>query len=54
MGDIRFLGQIVDSLAEAVEKMERAKKKNKIRDFNELKGFVLGLKSKLDTELMDG
>jgi len=53
MGDIEFLGQLVDSMGDAVEKLEEAKKKNRISEFNKIKMFILKLQRKINSELKE-
>ena len=53
MGDVEFLGQLVDSMADAVEKLEEAKERNRIVEFNKLKRFILDIQKKVDGELND-
>ncbi len=53
MGDVEFLGQLVDSMADAVEKLEEVKSQNKITEFNRLKNFILDIQKKIDGELND-
>lgn len=51
MVDIDFVGQLVDSMAEAVEKLEQAKVKGDVNVLNKLKVFIFDLHEKLDSAL---
>lgn len=41
--DVDFLEQMIESMAEAVDKLEEAEKGNKIEEFNKMKEFILKL-----------
>jgi len=51
MGDLGFLGQLVNSMYEAVLKLENAEKKGKTADEDSLKKFILDMQKKMETEL---
>lgn len=54
MTDLNFLGQLVNSMDEAVEKLEQAKEKNKVEDFNKIKSFILDLHVKIGEAITKG
>jgi len=43
MVSVEFLGQLVDSMGDAVEEMERAIEKNNINEANRLRTFIFDL-----------
>ena len=45
--DVEFLGQMVESMADAVEKLEEAESGNKIEEFNKIRNFILELQRKI-------
>ncbi len=45
--DVEFLGQMVESMADAVEKLEEAESGNKIEEFNKIRDFILELQRKI-------
>ena len=51
MGDSILLGQLINSMEDAVKKLEQAKDKNKIEDFNKIKAFILDNQKKIRGEL---
>jgi len=53
MVNVEFIGQLVDSMDDAVLKMENAIKKNDINEANRLKVFVFDLHCQI-TRTMEG
>ena len=51
--DIDLIEQLVLSMSEAIEKLEKAKQENRMNDFNELKNFILNLQRRINQELMN-
>ena len=51
MADLNFLEQLVFAMAEAVAKLEEAKKANKSAEFAKIKSFIFDLHNKLDAAL---
>ena len=51
MTDIEILNQLVNSMAEAVEKLEQAKQKTQAQDFDKIKLFILEIHRRIKTEL---
>ena len=54
MTDLNFLGQLVNSMDEAVEKLEEAKSKNKKEDYEKIKKFILDLYVKIGEAITKG
>jgi len=50
-GDTVFLMQLVGSLADFATKLEEAKSKNKIDDFNKIKKLILDIQEKINEEI---
>lgn len=50
-GDIEVLSQLLNSMSDAVEKMDELKNSNKVQDFNKIKTFVLDLQEKINEEI---
>ena len=50
-GDTVLLMQLVNSMSDAVAKLEDAKSKNKIDDFNKIKKFILDIQAKINEEI---
>jgi len=51
VGDISLLGQLVNSLSEAVGKLEQAKINNQVSEFNKIRDFILQIQGKIKEEL---
>jgi hypothetical protein len=51
--NIEFVGQLVDSMNEAVVKLERAVKKKKIDDATKLKTFIFDLHRQINQSLKE-
>ena len=49
--DVELLGQLVNSMADAIEKLEKAKKESRITDSNKIKNFILDIQKKINAEL---
>lgn len=49
--NVELLGQLVNSMSDAGEKLEGAKLENRIADFNKIKKFILDIQEKLKEEL---
>jgi hypothetical protein len=45
--NVEFVGQLVDSIGDAVEKMERAIEKKKFDEANKLKTFIFDLHNQI-------
>ncbi len=48
MVDIEFLGQLVESMEEAVIKMEVATNKKKVEEVNKLRTFIFDMYQQID------
>ena len=51
MGDSEFLGQLIHSVDEAVDKLGVARQKGKINEVKSLKKFILSMQHKILNEL---
>ncbi len=51
MSDVEVLRQLIDSMSEAVDKLEDAWQKNQIEEFNKIKSFILNLQKRIKLEL---
>jgi len=51
MGDINVLRQLIDSMSDAVIKLEQAQRENKITDFEKIKSFILDIQKRIKIEL---
>ena len=49
--NVEFLGQLVNSMDEAVDKLEEAKERNKIAYSNKIKKLILDIQKKIREEL---
>lgn len=52
MGDMHFLSQLIDSMSDAVDKLEQAKNSSKITEFNQIKNFILQIQTRIKEELV--
>jgi len=50
-GDIDFLNQIIDSMIDALTKLEKVQQSGNVEEFNKTKLFILELQKKLSVEL---
>ncbi len=48
---MEVLSQLIDSMGDAVDKLEEAKSKGRISEFNRLKEFILKIQKKIDDEV---
>ena len=46
-----FLLQLVNSISDAAEKLEQAKRENNVKEFNKIKSLILNLRTKIGREL---
>jgi len=51
MGDIQILNQLINSMSDAVNRLEIAIQQNRIDEFNNLRAFILDVQSRIKTEL---
>lgn len=51
MGEIEVIGQLINSMSDAVEKLEQAKDTNNIQEYNKIKAFMMDLHIRLKVEL---
>jgi len=49
--DTIFLQQLLDSMSDAIEKLEQVAEQNKIEEFNKLKAFILDIQTKIKLEI---
>jgi len=49
--NIILLGQMIESMSEAIDRLERAANENKLNEFNTLKKYILDLHEKIKKEL---
>jgi len=50
-GDVFLLNQLINSMEEAIDKIESAKKINDLDNFGKLKNFILDLQKRIDLEI---
>lgn len=50
-GDVSILSQLVESLSDAIDKLEVAQAQNRIEDFNKIRNFILDLQKKINEEI---
>lgn len=53
-GDMFVLSQLVNSMEEAVHKLENAKNKNDFDEFGKIKNFILDIQKKINEEILKG
>jgi len=51
MTEVEILSQLVNSMADAVDKLEEAKQKSRINEFNKIKEFILKIQKKIKGEI---
>jgi len=51
MTEVEILSQLVNSMADAVDKLEGTKRESKISDFNKIKEFILKIQKKIKGEI---
>ena len=51
MVDIDFLGQLIESMSDAVQRLEKAVNKNNVAEANELRTFIFDLHRKINEAL---
>jgi len=51
MGDLEFLGQLVDSMSEAVDKLEKARDSGNKKEARKIEEFILDMQKKFNEEL---
>ncbi len=51
MTEVEVLSQLVDSMSDAVGKLEEARELNKLSEFSKLKGFILEIQKKINEEV---
>jgi len=49
-GDVFLLSQLINSMEDAVNKLEVTKSLNNLAEFNKIKEFILDLQKRIDTE----
>lgn len=53
-GEIFLLNQMINSMSDAVIRLEAAKNQSKADEFNKLKLFILDIQKKIDEEISKG
>ena len=51
MGDIDILSQLINSMSDAVDKLEQAQRANRLTDFEKIKSFILDMQKRIKIEL---
>jgi hypothetical protein len=52
-GDVNFLGQLIESLSDAIPMLEKAQKEDNIKDFEKTKDFILNVQKRINQNLIE-